>query len=399
MYASKRSSVDMGKQCAILTSFDPYSFKGGIETYTCRLVELLQSRGITVDIYHTGSALCTREKQTPPFSFHSPFLNDLYPVGRSFYRVDHQYDFVIAHAFFGFGYCPPRIPAFNIFHSTHVQYAEDNRTLFSPEWYLEVKHLFGFGAERLSTIGRRVIAVSDGVASEVVEHYQATAVSTILTGVDRALFFPHPERRGLREKFNIPQDAFVGVFLARWGLDKGIDVLQSVMDGAPDVFWVLVLGTGTPCPLHGRPNVKIIENVAQETVAEILSLADFLLHTSRYEGFGLAVIEAMACGLPAMATPVGVARSVYQERPFSLLRLPPYTSGTAEVIAAAIEKIERLRWDTQLHRAVSEKGQLVVHKQFDHRRWETDMLAAFGIHEEHVPIHERAENQKDYHNP
>lgn len=376
----------MGKRCAILTAFDPYSFKGGIETYTHQVVNLLQSREIAVDIYHTGSAHCTRENAAPPLSLHSRFLDDLYRVGRSFYQVDYRYDFVIAHAFFGFGYCPPRIPAFNIFHSTHVQYAEENRVLFSPEWYLEVKYLFGFGAERVSTIGRTIIAVSDEVAAEAAQHYQAPAVSTVVTGVDRTVFFPRAQREALRQKFNIPADAFVGIFLARWDLDKGIDVLTEIMDCASGVFWVLVLGTGSECPLRGKVNTAILENVDQTTVAEILSLADFLLHISRYEGFGLAPVEALACGLPIITTPVGVARSVCQHQPFSPLLLPPYTNGKDAVVVAAIDKIKRVRQDEALSRAIHTEGPLVVASKFDHRRWETDLLAALGIAEEHAPI-------------
>jgi glycosyltransferase involved in cell wall biosynthesis len=382
------------KKCAILTSFDPYSYKGGIEAYTHQVVQLLQSHGIMVDIYHTGSELCLRTARSTPRSFHSQFLNDLYPVGRSFYQVDHQYDFVIAHAFFGFGYCPPRIPAFNIFHSTHVQYAEENRLLFSPEWYHEVKHLFGFGAEWLSTVGRKVITVSDAVAQEVAEHYGVTAGSTVLTGVDRTTFFPRRNREELRKKFAVDSEVFVGIFLARWGCDKGIDVLESVVVSAPEVHWLFVLGTGAPCPLKGRANVTVVENVSHEEVAELLSLGDFLFHPSRYEGFGLAVIEAMACGLPVVTAPVGVARTVCTEDPFLTLLLPEYRNGKEAVIAATVEKIARLRRDKELRRILGEAGESIVEKRFDRHRWERDFLAAVSLDTEDVPACELLDHQE-----
>lgn len=376
----------MPRRCAILTSFDPYSFHGGIETYTRHLVHLLQSQGIQVDIYHTGNLPPQGEGLSSSHLFHSRFLNDLYPVGRFFYRVDRLYDFVIAHAFFGFGYCPPRIPAFNIFHSTHAQYAEDNRELFPLEWYLEVKYLFGLGAERLSTIGRKSIAVSDPVARELTQHYRPANVTTVWTGVDRTIFFPRQQRRALREKFNIPINAFVGAFLARWDRDKEAGVMTKIIESTPDVFWLLVLGSGATCPLRGQANIKTIENVAQPVVAEILSLSDFLLHPSRYEGFGLAVIEAMACGLPVIAAPAGVVRAVYTEEPLRSLLLPTYKSGAAQVIAAALEKIHLLRIDLRLRNAASAAGLREVVDKFDRSRWEANLLTALGIQGEPAPV-------------
>jgi len=44
----------MPKRAAIITAFDPFLFKGGIETYTLQLISLLESRHIEVTVYHTG---------------------------------------------------------------------------------------------------------------------------------------------------------------------------------------------------------------------------------------------------------------------------------------------------------------------------------------------------------
>jgi len=383
----------MQKRCAILTSFDPYAFKGGIETYTQQMVDLLQRSSYEVDIYHTQCLPEGTDTNLIGPSFHSPFLNSLSRVGQAFYRVDHLYNFVIAHAFFGFAYSPPRIPTFTIFHSTHAQYAEANRELFSQEWYYEVKYLFGLGAEYASTIGKRVIAVSDAVAREATAHYGAIDVVSVVTGVDQTLFSPRPDKKGLRDQFAIPRDAFVGVFLARWGVDKAIDVLQEVMKTTPDVFWVLILGTGEPCPLHERPNTKIIENVERNEVATILSCADFLFHPSRYEGFGLAVAEALSCGLPVIAPPVGIAQSLLALPPLHALQLPSYETGTQQVINAAVETITRLHRDRDFRHACAHHGQRVAAQTLSLPQWEHNFLAALGIasreeNPEHLSLHQ-----------
>jgi glycosyltransferase involved in cell wall biosynthesis len=377
--AASYTKVGMRKRCAILTSFDPYVFKGGIETYTRQMADALRRHGRMVDIYHTQFLPESTTPYSSPPSFHSPFLHKLSQVGRAFYRVDHLYDFVVAHAFFGFAYSPPRIPAFTVFHSTHAQYAEANRELFSQEWYFEVKHLFGLGAEQASTVGKKVIAVSDAVAHEVTQHYGARDVTTVLTGVDQTIFFPRLYKQELRDQFAIPRDAFVGVFLARWGADKAIDVLQQVMEATQKVFWVLILGTGEPCPLHGRPNTRIIENSERNEVAALLACADFLFHPSRYEGFGLAVAEALSCGLPVVAAPVGVACSLLAETPLQSLLLPSYREGKQQVINAAIDVISRLQNDAGFRRTCAQHGQCVATQSLSLSQWERNFLAALGL--------------------
>lgn len=369
----------MRKRCAILTSFDPSAYKGGIETYTRQMVTALQANDVEVDVFHTQRLPAATSDPPPTRAFHSPFLNDLYRVGRAFYHVDHQYDLAIAHAFFGFAYTPPRISTFTIFHSTHAQYAEANRDLFSPEWYFEVKYLFGLGAERLSTRGRRCIAVSAAVAEEITTYYGAATVTTLPTGVDHTIFFPHPNKRELREQYGIPREAFVGVFLARWGADKAIDVLEKVMAETPNVFWLLILGTGEPCPYKDRPNTRVVENIDRSEVAMLLSCADFLLHPSRYEGFGLSIAEGLACGLPVIAAPVGIAWSVLQSPPLRSLLLPPYREGKKRVIAAAVETIGRLRRDTDLCQACSHAGPIITNQLLNLQRWDKALLSALGL--------------------
>lgn len=378
--ATSDTKAPMKKKCAILTSFDPYSFKGGIETYTRQLLTVLQANDFTVDIYHTGRLPHTHKMKHAPSPFlHSPFLHSLYQVGQGFYQVDHLYDIVIGHAFFGFGYTPPRIPAVTIFHSTHAQYAEANRMLFSPAWYFEVKYLFGLGAERLSTIGRQCIAVSEAVAQEITTHYGAARVLTLPTGVDRTTFFPRSNKGQLRDQFGIPREAFVGVFLARWGIDKAVDVLEKIMAGTPDVFWLLILGTGEPCPYKDGPRTKVIENIAHDEVARVLSCADFLLHPSRYEGFGLSIAEALACGLPVIATPVGIAPTALRQPPLRSLLLPSYSEGAERVIAAAVEAIGRLQREPELRHACMRASLTVAARTLDLQQWERGFLAALAL--------------------
>jgi glycosyltransferase involved in cell wall biosynthesis len=391
----------MKNRCALLTAFNPNEFTGGIEAYTNQLARLLQRWGLVTDIYHTGNipvsakqwlrGVVFRKDRAPrpiagpernAFSFNleqSLLLQQLYPLGRAFYEVDRRYDFVIAQAYSGFSYFPPRIPAFTILHSAHAQYADDNLEVFDPLWHREVHSLIGLGAERLSTIGKKVIAVSESVANQARALYQAQDILTVSTGIDRAVFFPRENRAELRDKYAVPRDAFVGLFLGRWGPEKAVDVLQEVIDRTPKVFWLLVLGSGLACPLQQDRRLRILSNLDPTGVAEALSLSDVLLHPARYEGFGLAIVEALACGLPVIAPPVGVMPRIAEDQPFRSLLLPSYTEGKQRVVASAVDAVRLLQQEASLCRALRQAGPKLVETRFDQRDWGKAMLAALGL--------------------
>ena len=105
-----------------------------------------------------------------------------------------------------------------------------------------------------------------------------------------------------------PSDALVGIFVGRWKIGKGTSILEEVIRLHPDVRWLLAIGP-SECPLSGD-NIRIIKDAERETLRDLYSLSDFMLLPSYYEGFGLAIIEAMACELPVICTEVGVAKDL-----------------------------------------------------------------------------------------
>jgi glycosyltransferase involved in cell wall biosynthesis len=84
-----------------------------------------------------------------------------------------------------------------------------------------------------------------------------------------------------------------------------------------------------------RPRVTVLPRVDQPALAAVYRDADAFVFPSHYEGFGLAIVEAMASRLPIVVTPVGVAADALKDGDSALfvpLRDP-------DAIVRAVEQI------------------------------------------------------------
>ncbi|SPQ00139.1 putative Glycosyl transferase group 1 [Candidatus Sulfobium mesophilum] len=360
----------MRGRAAIITAFNPYTFQGGIETYSSQLEGLLRGQNVACDFYYIG-------EQEEGHGFHNDYLGRLYRLGRKVFERDRDYDFIIANAFYGLGYFPPRVRTFNIFHLTHMGFAEEIRDVVPAPQYLEWKFLWGKLSESVSGFERSKIAVSESVRDELNTYYGFEDVKVVPSGIDTRIF-AKADKLLSRKRYAIPEDAFVGLYVGRWNILKGCDVLEEVMAGSPDVFWLLALGTGSDkAPVGER--VRVIEQIPHEGMKDLYSAADFMIFLSRYEGFGYVIIEAMACGLPVIVTNVGIAKTVYKDEPFREFLLPPFSAGRSCVVSSAMDRIAQVRSGEDIVHAMTREGRTLIEKEFGIERWKKQMVAIFGL--------------------
>ncbi len=250
------------RKAAIITAFDPFRFKGGIETYTAQLVDLLKNYNVETDIYHTGLVGNNH-------GFHNDYLGRLYLTGRKVFERDKDYDFIIANAFYGLGYFPPGVKTYNIFHLTHMGFAEEIKEVVPLPQYLEWKFLWGELSESVSGFKRIKIAVSESVKDELNRNYGFDDVKVVVNGIDTNNFVKSDKVQA-RKKWDIPEDEFVGLYVGRWDILKGCDILEEIMFKKPDVYWIVVLGTGSDKKLIPiRDNIKVIEQIEHKRMNEI----------------------------------------------------------------------------------------------------------------------------------
>ena len=160
---------------------------------------------------------------------------------------------------------------------------------------------FRFVERALARRASRVIAITQALARFQIERVglPADKVEVIHYGLDDL-----PQPWGTNPPDAVPRDARVLLAVCRLEPQKGIDVAVRALEEIPGAHLV-VLGEG--------PQRAELERVADERVhlpgrvpdvAAWLLRADVLVHPVRWEGFGLAVLEAMLAGLPVVATNV-----------------------------------------------------------------------------------------------
>lgn len=167
----------------------------------------------------------------------------------------------------------------------------------------------GFTSPRL----KRAIAVSNFVRDDLAAKLalDRTHLATIYNGVDLSRFKPVPDRAvrdAIRRELGIPQQAravaFVGNGFARKGLHFLIDAWRALDSDA----WLIVAGNDRSTRAYqnfaARRGVanRIRFVGAQPDVPRMLSAMDALALPSLFEPFGNVVLEAMASGLPVLAS-------------------------------------------------------------------------------------------------
>jgi glycosyltransferase involved in cell wall biosynthesis len=199
---------------------------------------------------------------------------------------------------------------------------------------------FRFVERSLSHLADRVVTITDALHRFTVESVGVPAdkVETIHYGLDGV-----PEAWGVNPPDDVPGGARVLLAVARLTEQKGIDVAIRALAELPGDTVLVVLGDG--------PERAALLRLARELglerrvfllgrvpdVTAWLDRATLLVHPARWEGFGLAVLEAMLAGLPVVATNVSALPELVVDGETGVLVPPDDAEALTRGIAQALE--------------------------------------------------------------
>jgi teichuronic acid biosynthesis glycosyltransferase TuaC len=202
----------------------------------------------------------------------------------------------------------------------------------------------------------RVFTVSVRLAQFAIDLGAAPGkVKTIPNGVDAGVFYPR-DRAVCRAKHGIAPDCRLivsaGALVRGKGHDRAIRAVHAVATAGIAVQLAIVGGEAyerqtaeelrrCAAELGLGQVVRFFGPVDAETMAEIMSAADVLCLASEREGWPNVVHEAMACGLPVVATDVGAVTEMMAGANAGIV-VPP---GDQAALDAALLEALRRTWD------------------------------------------------------
>lgn len=350
--------------CQLLHSLDV----GGAEMLAARLARRLRDRYRFVFACLDGVGPLGEELQREGFSVQligrKRGLDWFCPLRLARVLRNHNVDVLHAHQYTPFFYgltARLRGPRRPIVFTEHGRHQPD---------YPRRKRIF---ANRLLVSGRdRLLGVGAAVRQALIDNegLPAGRVEVLYNGIDVNAFAPIANRALAHAGNGAAKKELVVVQVARLDYLKdhltAIRTIERVVRHYPSTRLVLI-GDGperevieaTMRQLRVADKVQILGT--RNDVASQLTNADLFLLTSISEGIPLTVLEAMAAGLPVVATDVGGLREIVVENETGFLA----PARDDELLA---QHIVRLAADSDLRRRLGDAGRKRAQQFFDEQR-------------------------------
>ena len=215
--------------------------------------------------------------------------------------------------------------------------------------------------------GQAVIAISQQVKEHLIADFKLpdSKISVVHNGIDTKNFGDFSAREKIRKDLEL-QDAFLVGIIARLSDVKGhlylIRAMRRVIETSPTAR-LLIIGEGKMKDALIKEvervgiNQQVIFVPAVKNTREMLSAMDIFVMPSLQEGLGLALMEAMAQGIPVAGSAVGGIKTLIQDKFNGLLVKPADVSALEQAIITLLK-------DPALRQSLGARGREFIIKNF-----------------------------------
>lgn len=224
----------------------------------------------------------------------------------------------------------------------------------------------------LENLGNRftnkVIACSEAAREFAVqsENLPEEKILTIYNGVDLEKFSPRPQSACILEEFGFgKEDKIIGM-VTKFASVKDHKTLLKAVNEIRKIYpriKCLLVGDGLlkeSVELEVE-SLKLGNNIIfpgkRDDIARILSIMDVFMLTSLVEGLPNTILEAMACGLPVVATNVGGIPEVVKNGKSGILVEPRDYRAIADAVMRLLENVS-------LRKEMGRRGREIVERKF-----------------------------------
>ncbi len=236
----------------------------------------------------------------------------------------------------------------------------------NERWF---RRIFFFALEKIAkNWSARVICISQPLVDLWVQRNLAPRekIRKIYSGIDICEFAQEDKRELVRQELGLqPNNIAIGQVSKLWegkGHEDIITACPRIFEKVPNAK-VFFIGNG---PIRNKLNEIVLKNNLQDRIIflghhddipRITSALDIAVLASHYEGMGRVILEAMAAGLPVVATRVGGIPDLVVEQETGLL----VDSQSPEQLAQAIISLAH---DPELRDSMGSRGRQRVDSRF-----------------------------------
>lgn len=166
----------------------------------------------------------------------------------------------------------------------------------------------------------KVFSVSNSLKQQMIAlGIEKEKITVVGNGVDTEKFYPL-EKQTMREKLGLKESEkiliTIGGLVERKGFHRVLEVMPALIKQFPGLKYLVVGGPSAEgdwteklknmvIELKLQNNVIFLGSLPPVQLKEVLSAADVFVLPTRNEGWANVILEAMACGIPVIATDVG----------------------------------------------------------------------------------------------